>query len=135
MNSNSYQDAIEAIVKKDPRYRADSYDFVREGLDFTIKELKKSGNEESRHISGQELMDGIRRFALAEFGPMTLQVLTHWGIHATRDVGEIVFNLVEAHVLGKTEDDSPEDFDALFDFQDAFVTAFLPANPEGVASE
>ncbi|NIY14277.1 MAG: hypothetical protein GWM98_05010, partial [Nitrospinaceae bacterium] len=77
----------------------------------TLKMLdkpSKSGRE--RHLSGQELLEGIRNFALQEFGPMSLRVLNTWGVNNTADFGEIVFNLVECGKLRKTEEDSRQDF-------------------------
>ena len=113
---------LQNILERDPRYTVDAYLFVRSGLDFTVRRLEKP-----RHVSGQELLDGIREFALAEFGPMTKTVLNKWGISRTEDVGEIVFNMVEAGLLGKTSDDRREDFMNGYDFDEAFLKPFRPA--------
>ena len=126
MNPHSYQEAIAEILEQDDRFHADAYEFVRAGLDFTIKEMDKPTEGPGRHISGGELMEGIRRFALQEYGPMTLQVLNHWGVRKSEDVGSIVFNLVETNILGKTEEDTIEDFTDVYDFADAFQKPFLP---------
>lgn len=128
MSHSDYLQSIRNIRERDPRYHADAYDFVREGLDYTIKDLQKPLDGPDRHISGQELMDGMRRYALREFGPMARSVFHHWGIHETICFGHIVFNMVEEGILGKTEEDSVEDFKELFDFDQAFVTPFLPSH-------
>lgn len=109
------------LLARDPRYTAEAYAFVRAGLDFTVRRLEKP-----RHVSGRELLDGIREFALSEFGPMTRTVLAGWGLTRTEDVGEIVFNMVEVGLLGKTEKDSRADFAAGYDFDDAFCKPFQP---------
>jgi uncharacterized repeat protein (TIGR04138 family) len=79
---------------------------------------------EPRHISGQELAVGVRDLALERFGPMARTVLEHWGIQETRDVGRIVFALVEFNVLIKQEEDSLADFANVFDFDEAFQTNY-----------
>jgi len=129
MQKPSFNDAIAEIAASDPRYDVDAYAFVREGLDFTVKMLKKSphGPPEHRHVSGQELLEGLRRYALEQFGPMSKTVLEHWGIKRCADFGNIVFNMVEKGVLGKTEKDSREDFKSGYDFEDAFVKPYRPA--------
>jgi uncharacterized repeat protein (TIGR04138 family) len=78
------------------------------------------GLEEPRHISGQELADGVRKLALEQYGPMARTVLEHWGIHSTKDLGEIVFTLVDMGLLTKRDEDSQEDFHDVFDFEEVF---------------
>jgi uncharacterized repeat protein (TIGR04138 family) len=115
------EELLQGVLDRDPRYTAEAYIFVRAGLDHTVRRLEKP-----RHVSGQELLDGIREFALAEFGPMTKTILNRWGIMRTEDIGEIVFNLVETGLLGKTEKDSRTDFAAGYDFDEAFRKPFQP---------
>jgi uncharacterized repeat protein (TIGR04138 family) len=128
MQPTDYSEALRVILEKDPRYEADAYHFLRESLDFTIRQVQ-AGEGVPRHISGQELLNGIRLFALQEFGPMAFTVLRTWGVRGTDDFGHIVFNLVNAGILGKTEQDSLDDFKNSYDFQTAFVTPFLPEHP------
>ena len=123
---NSFTDAIQKICGKDDRYEFDAYVFMREVLDVTSKMLDKPSEGPERHVSGRELLDGIRLYALQEFGPMTRTVLEAWGVRATKDFGEIVFNMVENGVLGKTENDAKSEFMNGYDFFDAFVAPFLP---------
>ncbi|MFY8268228.1 MAG: Minf_1886 family protein, partial [Terrimicrobiaceae bacterium] len=73
-----------------------------------------------------ELLDGFRIHALAEFGPMALMVLDYWGVVSTADVGQMVFNLVQAGIFGKTDEDTTESFRDVFDFREAFVAPFRP---------
>jgi uncharacterized repeat protein (TIGR04138 family) len=77
-------------------------------------------------VSGQELRDGIRQFALQQFGPMTVTVFEEWGVRHCRDFGEIVFNMVEIGLLAKTDRDSRDDFQNGYDFTDVFRKPFWP---------
>ena len=128
MHEISFDETLEAIRAKDPRYHRDAYLFVREALDHTQKIGTRENREKPRHVSGQELLAGIREFALAQFGPMTLTVFEEWGIHNCRDFGEIVFNMVEIGLLAKTEKDSRADFQEGYDFNEAFRKPFLPSD-------
>ena len=111
---NFYQ-TINEIFEKDLRYKPDSYEFVMQALNFTQKKLGREG-----HITGKELLEGIRLFALEQYGPMAKTVLTHWGIKKTEDFGNIVFNMIEQRLLSKTESDRLEDFKDGYDFESAF---------------
>ena len=115
------------IVEEDPRYNVDAYIFLRESLDVTIKIMDKPLEGPARHVSGRELLEGIRTHAINEFGPIVRTVLAHWGITSTADFGEMVFNLVGKGILGKTDEDKRTDFHDVFDFEAAFVEPFLPA--------
>jgi uncharacterized repeat protein (TIGR04138 family) len=117
---------VEQILARDPRYARDAYAFVREALDFTQKIIGRENRGPIRHITGQELLDGIRQFALKEFGPMAVTVFEEWGVRNSRDFGEIVFNMVEISLLAKTEKDTRDDFQNGYDFTDAFRKPFWP---------
>ena len=127
MQEINFDEAVELIVARDARYARDSYSFVRESLDFTQKLIGKGNRGKIRHISGQELLDGIRQFALQQFGPMAVTVFEEWNIHDCRDFGEIVFNMVEIGLLAKTEKDTRNDFQNGYDFTDAFRKPFRPS--------
>ena len=129
MGKASFSETIDEICAKDPRYHHKAYLFVQEALDFTAKQLKKPATGEDRHVSGKELLGGVRDFALSQFGPMAMTVLQTWGIQRTEDVGEIVFNLVDAGRFGRRETDGREDFADGFDFHTAFVEPFQPPAP------
>ncbi len=127
MQEKDFGSMIEMVLKQDSRYHRDAYDFVREALDFTQKKVIKETKKIIRHVSGQELLEGIREFALSQYGPMTIMVLNEWGVQRCEDFGEIVFNMVENGILSKTPTDSREDFKGGYDFQKAFRDPFLPS--------
>lgn len=108
-------DKIRRICRKPPGYKPEAYLFVLAALHFTVSQLP-----ERRHITGKELLAGIRVYGLDQFGPLTQQVFEHWGVHQTEDFGRIVFALVEVKLLGKTEEDSLADFQNVYDFSNAF---------------
>jgi uncharacterized repeat protein (TIGR04138 family) len=128
MDEIAFMEAVRKLYESDSRFHPDAYVFVRHGLDYTVKRLGKQ-RAPKRHVTGKELLDGIREHALQQFGPITMTVLRSWGISQTRDFGDIVFNLVNAGILGKTEDDRKEDFDDGYDFESAFVRPFEPRKP------
>ena len=130
MNEDLFANAVADICARDPRYDEEAYYFARDALDFAAKALKKPRQGPERHISGTQLLDCIREFALREYGPMTRRVLRSWNIHATEDFGELVFNMVDANLLGKTDEDRKEDFAEGYDFGEAFDQPFLPRDPK-----
>jgi uncharacterized repeat protein (TIGR04138 family) len=126
MSDRHFDDVIEYIVSKDPRYKKDAYYFVREALDYTQSLVSKKTKKPVRHVTGQQLLEGIREFALRQFGPMAITVLNDWGIYRCEDFGEIVFNMVDYSLLSKTEKDSKDDFKCGYDFYEAFCKPFKP---------
>ena len=126
MQKIGFSEALDSIVAADPRYQRDAYVFLRDALDFTTKQQKKIKGTTVRHVAGPELLDGVRQYALKEFGPLVITVFDSWGIHWCEDIGHMVFNLIGAGIFGKTEEDSIEDFKNVYDFQDAFVKPFAP---------
>jgi uncharacterized repeat protein (TIGR04138 family) len=129
MQKIGFSEALDSIVAGDPRYHRDAYVFLRDALDYTTKQQKKVKGTTVRHVAGPELLDGVRQYALNEFGPMVLTVFDNWGIRKTEDIGHMVFNLINAGIFGKTDEDSIEDFKNIYDFQEAFVRPFEPAKP------
>jgi uncharacterized repeat protein (TIGR04138 family) len=127
MQEINFDEKVEMLLAKDSRYARDAYFFVRESLDHTQKQVGKENRGAVRHISGQELLEGIRQHALSQFGPMAVTVLEEWGIRNSRDFGEIVFNMVEIELLAKTENDNRDDFNNGYDFTDAFRKPFWPS--------
>ncbi|HOU36788.1 MAG TPA: hypothetical protein PLJ26_04385 [Candidatus Omnitrophota bacterium] len=113
--TKGFWEIVEAIYERDGRYRPDSYEFVMQALRFTQKKLKRAG-----HVSGRELSEGIRQYALKTYGPMARTVLEYWGIRSTEDIGNIVFNMIAVKLFSKTEDDSIDDFKGLYRFDEAF---------------
>jgi len=132
MQNPDFSEIVALICKEDPRFDRKAYDFVRLGLDHTVKELRKKDTaraERSRHVTGPELLEGLRAYALDQFGPLAKTVLNTWGVHRCRDFGDIVFNLIEYNVFSKTENDRREDFSDIFEFEEAFVKPFQPRRP------
>ena len=121
MQKIGFAEALDAIVASDPRYQREAYVFLRDALDFTTKQQKKLKGASVRHVAGPELLEGVRQYAVREFGPMVLTVFDNWGIHRTEDIGNMVFNLIDAGIFGKTEEDSIEDFKDVYDFEEAFA--------------
>jgi uncharacterized repeat protein (TIGR04138 family) len=126
MQEINFEEVLEKIVAQDPRFARDAYHFTREALDFTQKLISRENRGSVRHVTGQELLDGIRQFALQQYGPMTVTVLEDWNVKNCRDFGDIVFNMVESGLLAKTEKDTRDDFQTGYDFTDAFRKPFWP---------
>ncbi|HPD17601.1 MAG TPA: hypothetical protein PLE19_21900 [Planctomycetota bacterium] len=116
--------ALRAAVAKDPRYKADAYAFVCEGVEYTCSKLG-----ERRDISGRELVEGLCDLAVERFGFLAPRVLRHWGVRATEDFGEIVFTLVEYGLLGKSARDSKADFAGVLDLQKALRERYRMDDP------
>jgi len=129
MQKIGFAEALDSIIGADPRYQRDAYAFLRDALDFTTKQQKKIKGVSVRHVTGPELLDGVRHYALKEFGPLVMTVFENWGIHSCEDIGNMVFNLIGAGIFGKTEQDSIEDFKNIYDFREVFVKPFAPAKP------
>ena len=126
MHEVNFEEVVDQLSGKDPRFARDAYHFTREALDFTQKLISRENKGTVRHVTGQELLDGIRQYALQQYGPMTITVLEEWGIRSCRDFGEIVFNMVESRLLAKTPKDTREDFQNGYDFIEAFHKPFWP---------
>ncbi len=128
---STYQARLAEVVRRDPRYMYEAYEFVFAALSYTQKQLGRVPSEEESgtpapqyHVSGRELVEGVRSLALREFGLMARIVFRMWGINRTADFGEIVFNLVEENLMSKTDQDTRDDFRDLFDLDRALVQEF-----------
>lgn len=127
MTEQEQREMIRMIVESDGRYHEDAYHFVREGLDYTVKQKEGEPDAPGHHVRGWELAEGIRDYAIREYGPVSLRLLHHWGIRGCEDFGEIVYNMIDAQILGKTEEDEKRDFHGVFEFEAAFLDPFRPA--------
>ncbi len=124
----SLRDELAGVLARDPRYSIHAYAFVFEALEFT-KRLKKKAQarirprgrrtSKMRHVTGRELCEGARLLALAHYGLLAIAVLNQWGIRATSDLGEIVYNLIASGDLEKSPTDSRDDFDHVYEFEAA----------------
>jgi uncharacterized repeat protein (TIGR04138 family) len=115
MVNQEFYTIIDQICEKDPRYKSEAYEFLMEALAFTQRKYKRS-----KHVSGEELLEGIKQILMQKFGPLTLLVLNHWGITKTEDFGNIVFNLVDNKVLSKDSEDNIDSFQNGYDFSEVF---------------
>lgn len=126
---------IAELLRHDKRYHFDAYVFVFEALRFAQEKMglgtardvepeEDPEDEPERHVTGPQLCEAMRRYAHEQYGYLAKQVLNHWGITSTGDFGEIVFNLIEIGQMKKTTEDRREDFDDVFNFDDAFQHSF-----------
>lgn len=126
MSDLTFYAAIQQAVDRDPRYHPHAYEFVRDALHVAVKKFREG--KEDQHVTGQEVLEGVRLHALEEYGPMALTILQEWGLNRGEDVGNIVYNLIETSYFGKNEGDSIEDFANGYDFERAFTEPFQPAS-------
>ena len=112
-------DLIETVAEKNGKYKKEAYLFIFEALEYTLRKLK-----EHRHVTGRELLQSISEFGKTEYGPMTKTVFEYWGVTKTEDFGRIVFDLVDAELMGKTEQDTLDDFKDVYDFEEEFVKQY-----------
>lgn len=141
MQEVNFDEVLDGILYKDGRYHRDAYLFVRDAFDYTQKTVIKSAlptasegppertADGRQHVTGQQLLEGIRVCALDRFGPMAMTVFEEWGVRASEDFGEIVFNFVESSLFSKTKKDSRDHFRGGYDFFEAFRRPFLPSRP------
>ena len=113
---------IAELVRRDPRYAYEAYEFVFEALNHTQARLDRMppGHLERDdcdryHVSGPELLFGACELARKEFGWLSRTVFRLWGVERTDDFGALVFNLIDANLLSKTERDRLADFCGVFD--------------------
>lgn len=123
-------------------YPQPAFDFVREGLQHTVglvhgeHALREviSDSDDSRHVSGQQLCFGLKEYAIQRYGRLARTVLSRWNIHQTDDFGRIIFAMIEAGLMRKTDEDRYEDFVGVFDFEDAFEDLEVTRRPAVAAS-
>jgi uncharacterized repeat protein (TIGR04138 family) len=123
----SLPDVVKKILQTESRFSPAAYDFVRKSLDQSLRKFGKDEQSKPSHVRGHQLLEGFRILALQEFGPLAKTVLNEWGIENCAQVGDIVFQLVQHGVLGKSETDQPEDFQEIWTFTEAFVVPFQPS--------
>ncbi len=125
-----YHPGLAEVVRRDGRYAYEAYEFLFHALQHTQKLLGRepaAGRRQvtaEQHVSGPELLAGMRDLALRDFGRMARTVFRLWGIQRTDDVGELVFNLVEVGLMSKTDEDTRDDFHNLFDLDEALLHGY-----------
>ncbi|MGA0899806.1 MAG: Minf_1886 family protein [Luteolibacter sp.] len=126
MQAIQFEESIANILKRDARFDAHAYFFLKEALDFTLKRIAETNAGQARHVSGAELLLGFRDHALEQFGPMAATLMAEWGVHRGEDVGDMVFHLIEEQVFGKQESDSHKDFADVMNLMGSLQAPFLP---------
>lgn len=118
--------SLHQLAKEAGPYPAEAYEFVQRGLSYTVQKLHGTvaDPKASRHVSGRDLCDGLREFALTQWGLLARVVLRQWEIRSTIDFGRIVFALIDAGQMQKTDDDTLDDFQNVFDFKNAFEAGY-----------
>lgn len=118
--------SIEEVVAELGLYPIEAFEFIQQGLAFTAQQAAAdvAAGKRSRHVTGQELCMGLRDFAIAQWGLLARSVLRRWNIACTLDFGRIVFAMVDAGLMSKTDDDSIEDFRNVYDFRAAFESSY-----------
>ncbi len=119
----SFESRLKEITNHDRRYAVGAYRFLYEGLDYTLKRIGCK-----RHVSGRELSEGLRDLAIDQFGGLATMVLGQWGVRETGDFGNMVFNLIEADLMSRSDKDDRDDFNGVYDFKESFT---IDAEPEG----
>ncbi len=122
------------LLRRDRRYHRNAYFFIFEALRYAQEQMGLGQSilsdepmlEDQRHVTGQQLCEAIRRYAVEQYGMLAKSVLNEWGVRQTADFGEIVFNLIELGQMKKTNSDRREDFVNVFDFNEGLRDAFLP---------
>lgn len=127
-------DAFQELAVRDGRFSVEAFRFLYESLE---EALRLAGKEDAdgidRHLTGQEVLAGMRSLAGRMFGPMAAQVWRSWGVNESMDWGRIVFLLVDRGLLSRQEEDSIEDFREGFDFDCVFVENYSVTLPADLA--
>lgn len=125
----SEQIDLRAIMRQAGGYAPEAYEFLRKGLAHTVDMIHGSsgptGDDESRHVSGQQLCMGLRDYAIKRYGLLARTVLSRWGVTRTDDFGRIVFALIDNGLMRKTDDDTLDDFCGVYEFDEAFGGAMI----------
>jgi uncharacterized repeat protein (TIGR04138 family) len=126
---------LEEVVAEQGLYPIEAFDFVRQGLAFTVEKIHSHVTDPKacRHVSGQQLCHGLREYALARWGMMARTVLNCWGIRRTDDFGKIVFTLIDCQQMSKTDEDTLEVFSRVYEFATAFDAQYL-IDPDAIRS-
>ena len=127
MQPTQFMDAVKAVISRDDRFDIGAYYFLKDALDFTVKNAMETNNGQQRHVTATELLHGFRDLALQEFGPMASTMMSEWGISECSNIGSMVFELIEEGAFGKQDSDEPEDFSNIFDLQKSLAAPFLPS--------
>ena len=123
MDEQTIQFDWSKILERTGPYPLEAFNFVREGLSYTMHRLHENIDELDeleRHVNGQQLCLGLRDFAIEQYGLLAPVVLNHWSIIRTDDFGRIVFAMIDAGLMSSSDRDKLDDFRAVYDFNEAF---------------
>lgn len=129
--------AMRDLLAEDQRFKLESYQFIREALQYAHEHITEpvevdpeTGRPAPRHVTGQQLCEACRLYAIDQYGYLAKMVLANWNIRSTSDFGELVYNLIRIEQMRKSETDRREDFDDVYNFDDAFEPEFELTAPE-----
>jgi uncharacterized repeat protein (TIGR04138 family) len=122
---------MEDVIRSDGRYPLEAFAFLHDALNHAVTAVhgaeasasRDADSETARHVSGMQLCQAMRDLAIERWGRLARPVLAKWNIHATIDLGNMVYLLVNNSFMRKTDDDSIEDFRDVYSFDDAFNVA------------
>ena len=103
MKDEKFTATVEKIVTRDPRYASEAYAFISDAVLYTTRKMESNSHPRKHHITGRELLDGIKEFAMQQFGPIASAVLRYWGLNDSMAIGHVVFNMVNNQLLGKSQ--------------------------------
>jgi uncharacterized repeat protein (TIGR04138 family) len=127
------KETLRVLARKDGRYAPEAFGFLSEALDYAVRLAgKDTAKGAERHISGQEVLAGLKACAREQFGPLAAHVWRAWGIRDTIDWGNIVFLLVDEGLLRRQSEDTIDDFRPSFDFDREFVEDYRPELPKRI---
>jgi uncharacterized repeat protein (TIGR04138 family) len=150
---NTPLQAMRDLLEEDKRFKLEAYQFIRESLQFAHENLdllrsesaahetqvaegdpplpdpplpdsQPGGQPAPKHVTGQQLCEACRRYAIEQYGYLAKMVLANWGIRSTGDFGDLVYNLIRIEQMRKSDTDRREDFDDAYCFDDAFEPQF-----------
>ena len=128
------------LVSQDPRYPIEAYQFVREALAYAADTMELGSHDHfdqdldsdaaahqarrERHLTGQQLCESIRQYALHQYGYMARVVLKNWNIESTGCFGDIVYNMISQGIMKKSSRDKRSHFDNVYSFDEVFGAKF-----------
>jgi uncharacterized repeat protein (TIGR04138 family) len=117
--------SVEEVAAELENFALDAFFFVQQGVNATARKLHGPRTKKKpRHITGQELAEGLREIAVGQWGMLARTVLERWGITTTLDFGRIVYALIDAGLMSRTDEDSLDDFRNVYDFRSAFEKSY-----------
>ena len=92
------------------QYAPDAYNFVDKAIKHALSKL-----DDKRHLTAYEVLMSCRETAIKEYGFLSGEVLRSWGIKSSKDIGEIVYQMIRNNILSASKDDKQSDFEIQFE--------------------